>query len=471
MRLWAARGKKGYAALLGDADHRVARYRIEGGACVLERVQVVDTQTLCKLATRHPGVRVCICARSVYSDIGEFSRVSEAAAKAHIKTTVDKIGLFREEYRISAIKLEDTDDLKGKYSFLVLPLSNLSPLGMLDEDNAVVEACCPVEAALAETLRLFEKSMALLVAQDARHIRIIAAKDGVIYYLITVNAAESFDPVAETVSGIKEITSLLAGTHREKVAKIYLLGAGEVSPSDLERHGVEVAGVPAAFAPDTGIEYACLFGTAMGPRYDFTTDRLRTTRTLVRFSRISMVCSLLMIVMSAVWLGLASINHSSARFLEARAVQESRKVSTLVGRLEKSASTVNLNVDVSRINELMKTYRDFQSEPRFDSLVEAVCELMPEHVYLTRVALERGTQGQGGQSPRVIPEAVEGQRTALSKSFGLTVEGLVNVAYPDSKTVFSRIVSRMNSTYQVKNASFRHTDDTSWFKLECEVMP
>ncbi|HOJ14609.1 MAG TPA: hypothetical protein PLT69_08980, partial [Deltaproteobacteria bacterium] len=136
MRLWAARGKKGYAALLGDADHRVARYRIEGGACVLERVQVVDTQTLCKLATRHPGVRVCICARSVYSDIGEFSRVSEAAAKAHIKTTVDKIGLFREEYRISAIKLEDTDDLKGKYSFLVLPLSNLSPLGMLDEDNA-----------------------------------------------------------------------------------------------------------------------------------------------------------------------------------------------------------------------------------------------------------------------------------------------------------------------------------------------
>jgi len=222
--------QKGYAVFLGEDAHVFASYTNAGGSTVLAHTQTLETVGLQAFSRKGHNLSVAFSAQNIYADIGEFSSVSAEATQAHIRATVDKIRLFKDDYRLAYAKLNDIDAVRGSYSYLVIPITELdSSIEQVDSDNAIVDMFCPVEATLAAAMGSLGHEMTILVYEDKRFIRIIAAKDGIIYHLTTINSAESFDPLLDTVSGVHESISLLKNSYRQDVARVYTLGNGTIS--------------------------------------------------------------------------------------------------------------------------------------------------------------------------------------------------------------------------------------------------
>src|SRR5208283_4672890 len=116
----------GISVILGEEDHVLASYSGSDQKITLKNIETVDSQTLRGISRKSARLSLCFSTRSIYSDVGEFSCVSKEATVAHIRSTVDKIGLFREDYLIAYTKIQDIDKLKSKYSFLAIPSSEMN---------------------------------------------------------------------------------------------------------------------------------------------------------------------------------------------------------------------------------------------------------------------------------------------------------------------------------------------------------
>ncbi|HQI82830.1 MAG TPA: hypothetical protein PLR71_14885, partial [Deltaproteobacteria bacterium] len=379
--------KKGYAVLMGDTEHTLAPYTRSGAAASLGKETTIEGAALLELSRTGARLSLCFPPRSIYSDVGEFSCVSREATSAHIRSTVDKIGLFREDYRIAFTKIQDIDKLKARYSYLAVPNSELARIDLIDEDEAAVDVFCPIEASLASALSTVATGMAILVYQDARFIRIIAANDGIVYYLITINAAESFDATADTVSGVREMTSLLQASYQQKVSTVYLAGTGDIGAEELARHSVDA--VPLPLGNDGDAASAVLMGTAMLPRYDFTTERLRKTASLIASSKASMAVSLLTILLALVFFALGWSNASTNRDLQKKITDANLKNAQELRFLEEEYALISKDLDLSTINTLVETYKDFQAEPRLHAILDTISAQVPQHVFLTRIEVKR----------------------------------------------------------------------------------
>ncbi|HWR68012.1 MAG TPA: hypothetical protein VN416_03230 [Desulfomonilia bacterium] len=460
---------KGYAVLLGESEHSLAAFKGLGETIRLDQASTIDSNTLMGLSKKSVNLSLCFSPRTIYSDIGDFSCVSQDATSAHIRSTLDKIGLFKDEYRISFTKLQIIDNLKCRYSYLAIPNSELNRVEFVDGNNAIVDTFCPIEASLAAALGTVEKDMAVLIYEDTHFIRIIAAKDGVIYHLITINAAESFDALADTVSGIREMTSLLMNSYKEKVKTVYMIGDGQVGREDLHNTGIEVEPFHLGSALGSDTANPVLYGTAIHPRYDFTTEKLQKTKLLARYAKVSLGVSLVMIVIAALFIAMGWSNVSKAQDLRKRFHAETSKSSRELRELERNYTLVSKDLDLTNINAIVQAYKDFQSEPRLHTIVDTISHQVPTSVFLTRIEVIRPNKQQDSPPARVESQEGAALRTTHVDSFGIVISGVINAPYPHSKEVFSTFMTNMQGVYSVESATFNHKELYAEFSLNCEM--
>ncbi len=209
------RSQSGYSVSLQEGEHRVARYTKEKDRVSLQEAMSVGTEELQKISRAAKSLAVCFSPRSIYADLGDFSNVSEEATRAHIRSTIDKTGLFNEQYDLSFKKIYDIDGVRAKYSYLAIPESEIGKISLLNEHEAFIDTYCPIEASIAAMVGQESGEMSIALFEDEQYMRILGTKTGTIYHIITFDKQNSFDLTAETIAGINEMTSLMRNTYNE----------------------------------------------------------------------------------------------------------------------------------------------------------------------------------------------------------------------------------------------------------------
>jgi hypothetical protein len=463
--------KKGIAIILGEEEHCIASYLGAGQKIVLKDIEKIDSISLKDISRNAQRMSLCFSPRGIYSDVGGFSSISKEATTAHIRSTVDKIGLFKDDYQIAFAKIADIDDLKSKYSYLAIPSNEINKTDLIDEKEALVDMFCPIESSIASAVGSIDKNMVIIVYEDTRFIRIIGAKSGIIYYLITVNYAESFDAQADTVSGIREMTSMLQSSNQEKVQKIYYIGQGEINISDFEKQNIHIEPFNLSESGDPDAAAIVLFGTAMKPCYDFTPEKLHRIRRIVGYAKISCAISMVMILISVVLFALGWSNTIKAKAFEKRTNSAIYKSSQQLKELEDDYTSLSKDLDLTNINTVVDTYKDFQAEPKLQSIVQSITQGVPANVFITKIEVNRASLQEDMPKGRVVRAAAETQRTSHPSSFGIVIEGIINSPYPKSKEIFSWFIMTMQGVFPVSKAAYSHKEQFAEFSLNCEIKP
>ncbi len=463
--------KKGIAVMLGDETHFIAPYTLSGGRPTLEVSETKDSASLKELSRKAPGMSICFSSRGIYSDVGDFSSVSREATMAHIRSAIDKLGLFKDDYQVSFAKIQDIDDLKGRYSYLAVPSNELVRTEFIDEEEALVDMFCPIEASIASAVGFLDDDMVVVVYEDTRFVRIIGTKSGIIYYLITVNHAESFDARADTVSGIREMTSMLQSSGQEKVRKIYCMGRGDIDISDLEKYDIQTVPFCMGESGDQDPGKTVLYGTALGTRYDFTPQRLLRTKRIVGYAKISCAVSVVMLLISVCLFALGWGNSLKARALETRTNSALYQSAQQLKDLEDEYNSLSRNLDLTNINSIIDTYKNFQAEPKLQIIVQTITGNVPANVFITRIEVNRPSSQEGMPQERVVQTEENTGRTSQAKPFFVMINGIINLGYPASKTVFSSFIASLQKEFTVSKASYSHKEQLAEFSLHCEMKP
>jgi hypothetical protein len=395
--------------------------------------------------------------------------VSKEATMAHIHSTVDKIGLFKEDYQVAYTKIQDIDEIKSKYSYLAVPCHELNRTELIDEEEALVDMFCPIEASVAAAVGTVDKNMVIIVYEDTYFIRVIGAKAGIIYYLITINSAESFDAQADTISGIREMTSMLMRSSQENVKRVYMIGQGDINMSDLEKYDIRSEPFILKEFGESDPLTIVLFGTAMNPCYDFTPKRLHKTRRIVGYAKISFAVSMVMIIISVVLFALGWSNASTARTYEMKTHSAIYKSAKELKVLEDDYASLSKNLDLTNINNIIEKYKDFQAEPKLQLIVDTISQRVQEDVFLTRIEVTRATAPDAAPLARTKPSAVDAPRTSHANAFNLMIQGIINSPYPRSKEVFSSFIASMQESFKVSKATYIHKEQAAEFSLNCEM--
>jgi len=465
------KASKGHAVLLGESSHVCAPYTGAGDSPVLGPARMLATEDLRTLSRKGQSLSLCFAPQNIYADIGDFSSVSAEATLGHIRAAVDKIRLFKDDYRVVYAKLNDIDAVRGSYSYLVIPVIELDTIiEQVDPDNAIVDMVCPIEAALAAAMGSLGREMSVLVYEDPRFIRIIAAKDGIIYHLTTINSAESFDPLLDTVSGVHESISLLKNSYRQDVAKVYTLGKGAINQESLSELALDTEPFPLCTGDNPDLTYPILLGTILQTRYDFTPDKLRAVKRLSTYARVSTAVSLAMACMALVLFVIAGINYMALSGIRKELKNASYRNTEMLKLIEQDYAQLSRDLNLTDFNSIMQSYQQFQREPRLPVIVDAVSRRTPALVFLTKIELRRPAASEGDPSARVEPpEGGVENRTAQVDYFHLEIHGIINSVYPRSKEIFSTLVSNIQGVYPVESAAFSHKQDQAVFSLKCKV--
>jgi len=462
---------KSVAVLLGEEKHVLAPYSVSGERPVLGEISSEDSSALRDFSRQAKALSVAFSPRALYADVGDFSRVTPEATLAHIRSAVDKIGLFKEDYCISFCKLRDVDAQTGKFSYLAIPASEVDKIDLLDEAEALVDRFCPIEAALAAAVGSLVKDMAIVLYEDSRFVRIIATKGGTIYYITTINASESFDVVSDTVSGIQEMSSLLANSYRDRVQTIYKIGDGEVSTDDLQEQNISVARFSLSQGGDDSPDSLVLLGSAMNTLYDFTPEKFLRTKRIAQHAKFSLAISIILLLITGVLFVLGLNNTREAQGFQDKTHAAVLKSSRELRMLEDDYASLSRGLDLSKINNIIKTYQDFEAEPKLYALVDSISRRVPSKVFLTRIDVIRPTSQTGSPPARVIPNETTVSRSSHVDSFEIVIEGIINSSYPDSKGVFSSLTGAMQEVFTLNKATFSQKEQYAGFSLKCGTKP
>jgi len=456
--------KTGYSVCLGDDVHKVAIYRRKKDKVLLEEARMLTSEELRALARKSSGIAACFSPRTIYADIGDFSCVSNEATQAHIRSTIDKTGLFNEDYTISFKKIHDIDGVRGKFSYVAVPLSDINKIALLDEKETFLDTYCPIEASLASMVALKTREMTITIFEDQHYVRIIGAKHGAIYYLITINKLESFDLLVETVSGINEMVSLLKNSYNEKVHCIYAIGIRELSINDLEQHDIHAE----AFQSESNHQDMELPGTIHADGYDLTPKTYKRLRKLATYSRYSIGASLMLIVISLILFGLGLQNAHTARLYEDKVQQAQSIYMQNLQTLERDYKVLCTELDFTNINEIISMYNDFEAEPKLYTILGTITRHVPENSSLTRIEVSRpGIDVNTNE--RIVRDESMPRYSTQTHSLHVKIDGLIESPYPLSKKTFSRFLSNIQETYTVNNATFQNTQESASFSVECET--
>ena len=426
----------------------------------------MNAEALRELSRKGRPIAVCFASGSLYADIGTFSSINQEATEAHIRATIDKTGLFHEEYALSFCKLYDIDAVKAQYSYLALPVRDLKPGEALDARETRLAVFCPVEASVAACVGQADREMAITVFEDARCVRIIASKAGIIYYLTSIDINDSFDLTADTLARLTEVAALLKSSYNENASTIYHMGQGTIDADELALQGMSVtpweneqdqAGPPE------------LLGTLMGPAYDFTPQTFRQVRRLMTWARCSLGVSALMVIMSVILLGLGLGNSHIAERYESLTRQVMTEYTKNLAELETEYSALCENIDCSSINSLFALYRDFEREPKLHTILSTVTQPVPERLYLARVEVQRPTLAT--PSARMLSPEVGSVPVIHTDVLDVAIEGTIYAPYPESKAIFSSYVEALQPVYAVQGALFNHLNHHATFSVTCEARP
>jgi hypothetical protein len=267
------------------------------------------------------------------------------------------------------------------------------------------------------------------------------------------------------------MTSMLQSSNQEKVQKIYYIGQGEINISDLEKHNIHTEPFNLSEPGDPDAAAIVLFGTAMNPCYDFTPEKLHRTRRIVGYAKISCALSLVMILISVVLFALGWGNTIKAKAFEKRTHSAIYKSSKQLKELEDDYTSLSKNLDLTNINNIVDTYKDFQAEPKLQSIVQTITQGVPANVFITKIEVNRASPQESIPKGRAVPATAEAQRTSHANSFGVVIEGIINSPYPKSKEIFSSFIMTMQGVFPVSKAIYSHKEQIAEFSLNCEMKP
>jgi hypothetical protein len=463
--------KTGYTISLTDSGYQAARYTMESGMVRLEEVRSCGAGGFPPSMLRGKHVSACFSTRSAYADVGEFSSVSKDATLAHIRATIDKTGLFNEGYCISFAKISDIDAVRARFSYLAIPLSDVDRISSLNGSDILLDTYRPIEASLAAAAGKITSQTCIVMFEDDQFVRIIGAKAGIIYHLITIQKSRSFDLFAETLAGISEMSSLLRVSYNETPQAVFTAGQGEIDIDDLRKNDIESVGLLLEHLPGNGCSSPELLGNVLGSEYDFTPAPYRRTRTLARYAEYSLLLSLTMIA-CALLLFLLGLSCSwESRDLEKKTDAALNAYLQDMALMEQECSALLKDTDPERINELIALYQRFESEPRLHAMLGVITGAIPAHTSIERVEVFRpGTQTESDDPQEYSqPPDPASMPSPGSAVFRVKIEGAIRAQYPLSKSLFSDFLADLQEHYPVTGATFRHTDRWAGYTVECEA--
>ncbi len=464
-------GKTGYTISLTDSGYQAARYTREAGTIRLEEMRSSETGGLPCLVLRGKHVCACFPPRSAYADVGEFSSVSADATLAHIRTTIDKTGLFNEHYCVSYAKISDIDAVRARFSYLAIPATDVDRLSVLNGSDVLLDAYRPIEASVAAVAGSTTKETCIVMFEDDQFVRIIGTKAGVIYHLITIQKSGSFDLLAETLAGISEMTSLLRISYNETPQTVFTAGRGEVSIEDLRKSDIEAIGLLPEDLSGDGRYAPELLGNVYGSEYDFTPGPYRRARTLAHYADYSLLLSLVMIACASLLFLLGLHCSLESRDLEKRTGAALHAYTRDMAMMEQDCSALLKDTDPERINELIALYQRFESEPRLHTMLGIITGSIPAHTSIERVEVVRPgarTESDASHESPDLP-GPSSMPSPGSTAFQVKIEGVIRAQYPLSKSLFSAFLSGLQEHYPVAGATFRHTDHWAGYTVECEA--
>jgi hypothetical protein len=264
---------------------------------------------------------------------------------------------------------------------------------------------------------------------------------------------------------------MLQSSNREKIQKIYYIGQGEVNISDLEKHNIHTVPFSLDEKGEPDAAAIVLYGTASDPCYDFTPEKLHHTRRIVGYAKISCAISLVMLLAALVLFALGWSNAVKADALEKSTHAAIYKSSKQLKELEDDYTSLSKNLDLTNINNIVDTYKDFQAEPKLQSIVQSITQGVPANVFITKIEVNRVSAQESTPKGRVAPAAAGVQRTSHANSFGIEIEGIINSPYPKSKEIFSSFITTMQGVFPVSKAAYSHKEQIAEFSLDCEMKP
>lgn len=464
-------GKTGYTISLTDSGYQAARYTREAGTIRLEEVPSSGAGGLPVSELRGKHVSACFPPRSAYADVGEFSSVSADATLAHIRATIDKTGLFNEDYCISCAKISDVDAVRARFSYLAIPAGDVDRISVLNESDVLLDAYLPIEASLAAMAGETTRESCIVMFEDGQSVRIIGTKAGIIYHLITIQKASTFDLLAETLAGISKMTSLLRVSYNETPQAVFTAGQGEVSIGSLRKNDIDAAGLLPEDPPGSGRCAPELLGNVYGSEYDFTPGPYRRTRTLARCAGYSLLLSLAMIACASLLFLLGLRCSWESRDLEKRTGAALNAYIEDMALMEQRCPALLKDTDPDRINELIALYQRFESEPSLHAMLAAITGAIPAHTTIERVEVVRPdaqTESDDPHGSLDLPEP-SSLPSPGSTAFQVKIEGVIRAQYPLSKSLFSAFLAGLQEHCPVAGATFRHADRWAGYTVECEA--
>lgn len=459
-------GKTGYTVSLQEGEHRIAPYSTDKGRVTLGDIRTASTEELQDTSLRSKSLTVCFSPRSIYADMGDFSSISTEATLAHIRSTIDKTGLFNEQYALSFRKVYDIDNVRARYSYLAVPATEVARIGILNENEVFLDTYCPVEASIASLVAVCMKEMAIAVFEDENFVRLIGAKSGIIYHLITIHKQNAFDLFAEVLAGISEMNSLMKNTYNDPPQAVYLMSRGEISTGELNENGIEAKIFEMDGLSTDSLSSLMLLGNVFCSGYNFLPGAYRDTRALAGFARFSMGISLAVAVLSALLFFLGFRNSSEALDFEQRTQRTQQEYAKDMNALERDYANLLKELDLSHINELISLYQDFQSEPKLHAILGTITQAVPHDMTLKRIEVLRSDmkpEQTQSQEEEVLPTS------SANATFRVKIEGVITAQYPQSKILFTTFLSGVQASYPVLSASFRHTAERASYSVECEA--
>jgi hypothetical protein len=460
--------KAGLAVSLREGKHLVAQYTRDKEQVLLQDAKAASDDELRAISLGAKPLAACFSPRSIYADLGDFSSVSPEATLAHIRSTVDKTGLFNEPYALSFRKVYDIDGIRARFSYLAIPVSETGKIGILDQNETFLDSYCPVEASIAALVGAKTADMCVALFEDEDYVRIIGAKGGIIYHLIAMQKLNAFDLLSEALAGVSEMVSLMKNSYNETPKFIYTVGPGEVSAKELQDAGIDAVSFEIEGLSEASLPCFELLGNAYCTGYDFTPQSFRDTRTFSLLSTYSLGISLAMAVVSVILFLLGYGNYIEAKDYENRTRTAEQQYVKDMSHLEGEYSSVLKQLDLTHINELISLYQDFESEPKLYTMLGTITRAVPADLSIKRVEIVRSDlQSDAAQNPG-SPEAQVLPPTN-NPGFSIKIEGKIAAQYPQSKILFSTFLSGVQAHYPVKSASFSQTGGQASYKVECEA--
>ncbi len=462
--------RNGYSICFGEQGNKIAKWRVSKKKIILYDVKTIQDQAIRDMSGSIKKVTACFNPSTIYADIGVFTSISEDATQAHIRSTIDSLGLFTSDYSIAFKKLEDIDKIRARFSYLAVPKRDIVKVNLLDDKTTVLSTLCPIEAALAKAVSIRDNRAAVIVYEDPDNLRIIGSKGATVFFARTVSKKEAFDPLNDMKSNLEETMSFMESEYGETVANIYVAGIKE-TPLESEKPVIPIE-IPGLQNVSKGEEqYPELVGSIFASDYDFSPASFQETRNYKSVSKYSIGVSTAMMILGIIFLFFSMLNIHNARTYRAMADVALEQYTQDVNKLEKNyESFVKENPSSGNQVNLSRLILDFQNEPKLYNILTRIIRSVPSDVYIRKISIRRPEVKQAGPRPRAKSSNENKPKYSTStKTFNVDIEGNIFGPYRDAKKRFLGLVSAIDKVYPGGKADFNYGKSDARFILDLKV--